>query len=95
MCPTGTDYPAILNRYLELDRQMFSWVAGLDQFLPKGRPGSRRTDDTDMIAVFDQSIGYQSRQQFAGTGKRAGAGKVLGLFSLSDMSFEIDRDKQN
>ena len=32
---------------------------GLDQFLPKGQPGSQRTDDSDALAEFIK-LGYQS-----------------------------------
>jgi alkaline phosphatase len=88
--PNRRDYPAILNRYLELDPSVLMG-GGKEQFLPKGRPGGRRTDDTDMIAVFEKH-GYlhvSTKQEL----EKAGRKKVLGLFSLGDMSFEIDRDK--
>jgi alkaline phosphatase len=88
--PNRRDYPAILNRYLELDPSVLMG-GGREQFLPKGRPGGRRTDDTDMIAVFEKH-GYlhvSTKQEL----EKAGRKKVLGLFSLGDMSFEIDRDK--
>ena len=88
--PNRRDYPAILNRYLELDPSVLMG-GGREQFLPKGRPGGRRSDDTDMIAVFEKH-GYlhvSTKQEL----EKAGRKKVLGLFSLGDMSFEIDRDK--
>jgi len=88
--PNRRDYPAILSRYLELDPNVLMG-GGKDQFLPKSRPGGRRTDDTDMIAVFEKH-GYlhvSTKQEL----EKAGRKKVLGLFSERDMSFELDRDK--
>jgi alkaline phosphatase len=60
--------------------------------LPKSQPGSRRTDETDLIAAFMQK-GYlyvSNRQEL----EQAQHLKVLGLFSPGEMSFEIDRDKK-
>ena len=88
--PNRRDYPAILNRYLELDPTVLLG-GGKDQFLPKSRPGGRRADDTDLIAVFEKH-GYltvSNKQELEKTAQT----KVLGLFSERDMSFEIDRDK--
>ena len=88
--PNRRDYPAILSRYLELDPNVLMG-GGKDQFLPKSRPGGRRTDDTDMIAVFEKH-GYlhvSTKQELEKVGRK----KVLGLFSERDMSFELDRDK--
>ncbi|MBI4488169.1 MAG: alkaline phosphatase, partial [Deltaproteobacteria bacterium] len=59
--------------------------------LPRSQPGSRRKDDTDVIASF-QKQGYvyvSNKQELA----QARGSKLLGLFSLQEMSFEIDRDK--
>ena len=84
------DYPAILNRYLELDPTVLLG-GGKDQFLPKDRSGGRRTDNTDMVAVFEKH-GYltvSNKQELERTART----KVLGLFSERDMSLEIDRDK--
>lgn len=88
--PNRRDYPAILNRYLELDPTVLLG-GGKDQFLPKSRPGGRRADDADMIAVFEKH-GYltvSNKPELEKTSRT----KVLGLFSERDMSFEIDRDK--
>ncbi|MGZ8467516.1 MAG: alkaline phosphatase [Candidatus Binatia bacterium] len=90
--PTRKDYPAILRRYLEMAPDVMLG-GGMDQFLPKGQPGSQRNDDTDMIAEF-KKIGYRSLTNLAEL-QSAGSGKVLGLFNLLEMSFEIDRDKGN
>ena len=90
--PNRKDYPTIVRRYLEMAPDMLLG-GGLDQFLPKGQPGSRRTDDSDPIGEFAK-LGYQSVSNLSQL-QRATSGKVLGLFSLLEMSFEIDRDKQN
>lgn len=84
------DYTAILNRYIEVAPDVL-FGGGKDQFLPKSQPGSRRADETDMIAVFEKK-GYRhigNKEELA----KASKGKVLGLFSVRDMSLELDRDK--
>jgi alkaline phosphatase len=88
--PNRRDYPAILNRYLELDPTVLMG-GGKDQFLPKDRPGGRRADNTDLVAVFEKHgfLSVSNKQEL----EKASRGKVLGLFSQRDMSFEIDRDK--
>ncbi|MGH7854858.1 MAG: alkaline phosphatase, partial [Candidatus Binatia bacterium] len=88
--PNRRDYPAILNRYLELEPNVLLG-GGKDQFLPNDRPGGRRTDATDMIAVFEKNgyVHVSNKQELEKPGRK----KVLGLFSQRDMSFELDRDK--
>src|SRR2546427_5315463 len=89
--PSRRDYPMIVNRYLEFEPQL-NLGGGRDQFLPKSQAGSRRSDETDVIASFAKK-GYlhvSNKQELA----QAQRGKVLGLFSLADMSFEIDRDSK-
>ena len=88
--PNRRDYPAILNRYLDLAPDVLLG-GGKDQFLPKGQPGSRRADETDVIADFEKK-GYRlvgNKDELA----RLSKGKVLGLFNDRDMNFELDRDK--
>jgi len=90
--PNRRNYPAILNRYLELEPDVL-FGGGKEQFLPKSQPGSRRSDETDLIAAFTKK-GYlqvSNTQEL----EQAQRGKVLGLFSSGDMSFEIDRNKQS
>lgn len=85
------DYTAILNRYLELAPDVL-FGGGKAQFLPKSQSGSRRSDETDLIAAFTNK-GYlhvSNKHELA----QVQRGKVLGLFSDGDMSFEIDRNKQ-
>ncbi|HET7008844.1 MAG TPA: alkaline phosphatase [Candidatus Binatia bacterium] len=90
--PNRKDYTAILRRYLEMAPDILLG-GGLDQFLPKGQSGSQRTDDSDLISEFTK-LGYQSVTNLPQL-QRARSGKVLGLFNLLEMNFELDRDKQN
>jgi alkaline phosphatase len=89
--PNRRNYPAIVNRYLESEPDVLLG-GGKEQFLPKSQPGSRRSDEIDMIAAFvKKGYAYVSNKQELEQVQR---GKVLGLFSPADMSFEIDRNKQ-
>jgi len=90
--PNRRNYPAILNRYLELEPDVL-FGGGKEQFLPKSQPGSRRSDETDLITAFTKK-GYLQVSNKQGL-EQAQRGKVLGLFSPGDMSFEIDRNKQS
>jgi alkaline phosphatase len=90
--PNRRNYAAILNRYLELAPDVL-FGGGKEQFLPKSQPGSRRSDEMDLIAAFTKK-GYlqvSNKQEL----EQAQRGKVLGLFSPGDMSFEIDRNKRS
>jgi alkaline phosphatase len=89
--PNRRNFSAILNRYLELEPDLLLG-GGKEQFLPKSQPGSRRNDEIDLIAAFiKKGYLYVSTKQEL---EQAPRGKVLGLFSSADMSFEIDRNKQ-
>ncbi|MHC6082877.1 alkaline phosphatase [Ralstonia solanacearum] len=67
---------------------------GRRHFLPQGTTGSKRTDSTDLIAQF-QAANYT----YVSTGTQlaavdpAATTKLLGLFSLDHMSYELDRVK--
>ena len=88
--PNRRDYAAIVDRYLDLEPDVLLG-GGKDQFMPKNRPGSRRNDEIDMVAAFEKKgYRYVGNKPELETISR---GKVLGLFSLRDMSFELDRDK--
>ena len=89
--PNRREYPAILQRYMELQPNVLLG-GGKEQFIPKSQPGSRRSDEIDLIAAFaKKGYLYVSNKQEL---EQAQRDKVLGLFSLGDMSFEIDRNKQ-
>lgn len=80
----------IIEQYLRLEPDLLMG-GGRDMFLPRNHPGSRRKDDTDVIALF-QTKGYvyaSNKEELS----QAKGRKVLGLFSLKEMSFEMDRDK--
>jgi alkaline phosphatase len=85
------NYSEILDQYLKIAPDLLLG-GGRDQFLPRGQAGGRRKDDVNLIQLF-VSKGYQyvsDKNEL----ERIKQGKVLGLFSLQDMSFEIDRDKK-
>jgi alkaline phosphatase len=83
-------YSSIIKQYLKLEPNLLLG-GGRDQFLPKGHVGSRRTDDVDEIASFKkQGYVYVSNKKELSQAK---GNKILGLFSLEEMSFEMDRDK--
>jgi alkaline phosphatase len=88
--PNRRNFTEILNRYLESAPDVLLG-GGKDQFLPKSQVGGRRSDDVDLISAFVKK-GYRhvgSKQDL----ERSNPGKLLGLFSDRDMSFEVDRDK--
>ncbi len=64
---------------------------GSENFLPKSVPGSKRTDDRNLIEEF-KSQGYT----FVGTktemNKAQNADKMLGLFQLDNMNVYLDRE---
>ncbi len=62
--PNRRDYSAIVDRYLELEPYVLMG-GGKEQFLPKSQLGSRRTDETDMIAAFAKK-GYRIRRHERG-----------------------------
>jgi len=89
--PSRRDYNAIVNRYLEMEPDIILG-GGRNQFLPKGQPGSRRSDERDIIAAFtEKKYLYVSNKKEL---EQARGRKVLGLFSPADMSFELDRDRE-
>jgi alkaline phosphatase len=89
--PNRRDFAAIVDRYLELEPDVLMG-GGQEQFLPRSKPGSRRKDEMDVAALFVKKGYHQvsNKQEL----EDVRTGKILGLFSLSEMSFEIDRDKE-
>ncbi|MFQ5902120.1 MAG: alkaline phosphatase [Candidatus Binatia bacterium] len=84
-------YSSIVNQYLELEPDLLLG-GGRDQFLPRSQKGSRRKDNRDLITLFkERGYAYVSNKKDL-TGAKGP--KVLGLFSLQDMSLEINRDKK-
>jgi len=67
---------------------------GLRHFLPEGQPGSVRTDNIDVVANA-RDLGYTvslDRASFDAIQPVKGSFPVLGLYALSDLDFEIDRN---
>jgi len=83
-------YDEICDAYLSLEPDVLMG-GGRDRFLPKNIKGSRRKDDKDVIQLFKEK-GYTYVSDKKGLMEVKGS-KVLGLFSLGDMSFEMDRNK--
>ncbi len=80
----------IVEAYLDYQPDLLMG-GGRNRFLPKDRKEGRRKDYKDMIALFrNKGYAYVSTKQEL---EQVKGPKVLGLFSFSDMSFEIDRDK--
>ncbi|HEY2986909.1 MAG TPA: alkaline phosphatase, partial [Candidatus Binatia bacterium] len=83
-------FSLIVDQYLRVAPDLLLG-GGRDQFLPQGQEGSARKDDTDMIAAFTKK-GYTYVANKTDLAKAKGS-KLLGLFNLAEMSFELDRDK--
>jgi alkaline phosphatase len=85
------DYNAILDQYLGAAPDVILG-GGLEQFLPKGRPGSARKDNRDLLGVFKER-GYRyvsDKQSLAG----AEGNRLLGLFTPDEMNFDLDRGEK-
>jgi alkaline phosphatase len=90
--PDRTLFSPIIDQYLKLEPDLLMG-GGRDAFLPRSQPGSRRKDDSDMIGAFVKR-GYvyvANKDELV----RAKASKILGLFSLAEINFEIDRHETN
>ena len=84
-----SDAQLIVDQYLAMEPDVLMG-GGRDYFLPKGKPGGKRTDGKDVIAAFADK-GYQVVQDPAAL-KAAAGPRLLALFSDDDMELEIDRD---
>ena len=85
------NFGAIVDGYLKLTPDLLLG-GGRDQFLPQTQPGSQRKDDRDVIQEFAKK-GYRyasNRDEL----ERIKEGKVLGLFGVKDLSFELDRNSK-
>jgi alkaline phosphatase len=82
---------AICDQYLTLEPDLLLG-GGRDQFLPQNQPGSGRNDDRDLITLFkNKGYAYVSNKEEL---MNVRSSKILGLFSLRDLSFEIDKNKE-
>lgn len=83
-------FSLIVDQYLRA-RPDLLMGGGRDQFIPQSKTGSSRKDDQDMIGEFTkQGYSYVSEKKDLA---RANGGRLLGLFTLQEMSFELDRDQ--
>ena len=86
MVPGGTGYnPALL------DGVDVFLGGGLRHFLPKETTGSSRTDSRDLVAEM-KAKGYNYAASKTDFDKLPASGKLLGLFTSSHMSYDLDRD---
>ena len=85
MVPGGIGYNAALGDGIDV-----VLGGGLRHFLPKGA-GSSRTDARDLVAEM-KAKGYAYAATRSDFDKLPATGKVLGLFTSSHMSFDLDRD---
>lgn len=84
--------------YIPITDQMLAFApdvtmgGGSASFLPQATPGSRRRDQTDMIAAYT-AAGYTFAEDAAGLAAAADpkTTKLLGLFSLGNMDGALDR----
>ena len=86
MVPGGSGYNSALGDGVDV-----VFGGGLRHFQPKGSTGSSRSDSRDLVAEMKKA-GYS----FAGSRTEFNAlpasGKLLGLFTSSHMSYDLDRD---
>ncbi len=85
MVPGGTGFNSAL-----LDGVDVVMGGGLRHFLPKGATSSR-TDSRDLVAEM-KNAGYAYASNKTEFDKLPTSGKLLGLFTPSHMSFDLDRD---
>ena len=90
--PNRRHFASIIDRYIELEPDVILG-GGKEYFIPRSQAGSGRNDQTDAIAAF-QKKGYQTVSNKLEL-ERASGGRLLGLFSAKEMSFEIDREKNS
>jgi len=83
------NYAEILDQYLRATPDVILG-GGVDQFLPRGRPGGARRDARDLIAAFAER-GYTHVADKSALA-RTDASKLLGLFTPSEMNLDLDRN---
>lgn len=86
MVPGGNGYNAALSDGVDV-----FMGGGLRHFLPKETTGSSRTDSRDLVAEM-KAKGYSYAASRSDFDKLPASGKLLGLFTFSHMSYDLDRD---
>jgi len=86
-----SDYVAITDQMLSVGPDVILG-GGSASFLPKSTPGSRRPDERDMIAIYQQQ-GYAVATSLAELEAvaQSDSQKLLGLFHLGNMDTPLDR----
>ena len=83
------DNESIVNQYVELMPEVLMG-GGLNYFLPKSLAGGKRQDEKNVVEIF-RSKGYQYIDAPGGL-DHLNQNRVLGLFALEDIDYEIDRN---
>ncbi len=83
----------IAEQYLEAEVNVLLG-GGLRHFIPESQSGSKRKDDRDLTQEF-QNKGYTYVNNRSSLLQSQEASKLLGLFTKSDMNYELDRDTAN
>lgn len=84
------DYEEIVNQYFSLKPDVLMG-GGSDYFLPNTLPSGMRKDGRNMLNEFG-AAGYGVAQKLSDL-EQIKSKRLLGLFALEDMDFEIDRDR--
>jgi len=86
MVPGGSGYNSALGDGVDV-----IFGGGLRHFLPKGSTGSSRSDSRDLVAEMKKA-GYNYASSRTEFNALPASGKLLGLFTSSHMSYDLDRD---
>ena len=86
MVPGGSGYNSALGDGVDV-----FMGGGLRHFLPKETTGSSRTDSRDLVAEM-KARGYSMAASRSDFDKLPTSGKLIGLFTASHMSYDLDRD---
>ena len=86
MVPGGSGYNGALGDGVDV-----FMGGGLRHFLPKEASGSSRSDSRDLVAEM-KAKGYSYAASRSDFDKLPASGKLLGLFTSSHMSYDLDRD---
>jgi alkaline phosphatase len=89
--PDRKEFNGILEQYLRATPDVILG-GGLDQFLPKGRAGSARKDNKDILAAFaERGYAYAADKKALAL---ADGNRLLGLFTPSEMNLDLDRNAE-
>jgi alkaline phosphatase len=89
-----SEYIEIMDQALQPEQMPDVLMGGgLASLLPQSQPGSRRTDDRDLVKEFaDEGFAYaQTREQLNAVMGGATPDKLLGMFHTGNMNVYLDR----